>query len=195
MIIVDIFKQVKQQLESGSNLINLGASVGAQPDQVKRLLEMAMPAMLQAMGKNAASEDGRKSLAKALNQHSDDDVSDLERFLRRVDTEDGRKVLGHLFGGGNEKVQTGLAAQTGLDVNQVSGLLTRLAPLLLGALGQETKQKKVEESGLTGFLGSMMAQAAGNNVQGLLSQLLDAGSGDETKDSASKLLGSLFKKR
>jgi hypothetical protein len=195
VIIMDIFKQVNEQLERGSTLNSLGASVGAGPDQVKQLVEMAMPAMLQAMGRNAASDDGRKSLANALNQHRDDDVSDLERFLGRVDTQDGSKVLGHLFGGGNQKVQTNLAAKTGLDLGQVAGLLTRLAPLLLGALGQETKQNRVEESGLAGFLGKILGQTAGNDTKGMLSQLLDMGDDGDEPDGVGSLLGSLFKKR
>ena len=195
MVLVDIFALVKEQLERGSTLNNLGSSVGAGPDQVKHLVDMAMPAMLQAMSRNAASDDGRKSLAKALSQHSDDDVSDLERFLGRVDTQDGSKVLGHLFGGGNQKVQSRLASQTGLDPGQVSGLLARLAPLLLGALGQETKQNRVEESGLTGFLSTMMAQVGGSNAQGPLSQLLDIDGDGDVADDVGRLLGSLFKKR
>ena len=105
------------------------------------------------------------------------------------------ELLLNLFGGGNQKVQSRLASQTGLDPGQVSGLLARLAPLLLGALGQETKQNRVEESGLTGFLSTMMAQVGGSNAQGPLSQLLDIDGDGDVADDVGRLLGSLFKKR
>ena len=188
---MDIFKLLNEQMNDRQTLDKLGGSVGAAPDQVQQLAQIGLPALLQALGRNAATSEGAASLASALDQHQDDDVDDLDGFLNNVDREDGAKMLQHIFGGNNARVENKLAQKTGMEMNQVSGLMAQLAPLLLGALAQQKKQQNVDQSGITDMLGGLLQQSAGskNNFMNMAMELLDADNDGSIMDD----LGGMFK--
>ncbi len=188
---MDIFKLLNEQMNDRETLDKLGGSVGAAPDQVQQLAQIGLPALLQALGRNAATSEGAASLASALDQHQDDDVDDLDGFLNNVDREDGAKMLQHIFGGNNARVENKLAQKTGMEMNQVSGLMAQLAPLLLGALAQQKKQQNVDQSGITDMLGGLLQQSAGskNNFMNMAMELLDADNDGSIMDD----LGGMFK--
>jgi hypothetical protein len=86
------------------------------------------------------------------------------------------KILSQVIGGKKEKVQNNLAKQTGLQSGQVSGLLTQLAPMLLGALGNQKKRRQSGANGIAGLLPSL-GSLLGGPIQAALSgiaSLLDA---------------------
>ena len=188
---MDIFKLLNEQMNDRETLDKLGGSVGAAPDQVQQLAQIGLPALLQALGRNAATSEGAASMASALDQHQDDDVDDLDGFLNNVDREDGAKMLQHIFGGNNARVENKLAQKTGMEMNQVSGLMAQLAPLLLGALAQQKKQQNVDQSGITDMLGGLLQQSAGskNNFMNMAMDLLDADNDGSIMDD----LGGMFK--
>lgn len=188
---MDIFKLLNEQMNDRETLDKLGGSVGAAPDQVQQLAQIGLPALLQALGRNAATSEGAASLASALDQHQDDDVDDLDGFLNNVDREDGAKMLQHIFGGNNARVENKLAQKTGMEMNQVSGLMAQLAPLLLGALAQQKKQQNIDQSGITDMLGGLLQQSAGskNNFMNMAMDLLDADNDGSIMDD----LGGMFK--
>ena len=63
---MDIFKLLNEQMNDRETLDKLGGSVGAAPDQVQQLAQIGLPALLQALGRNAATSEGAASLASAL---------------------------------------------------------------------------------------------------------------------------------
>lgn len=63
---------------------------------------MSIPALLQALEKNAKSKEGAESLANALENHKDDEVEDVKGFLNKVNTDEGDKILQHILGGKNK---------------------------------------------------------------------------------------------
>lgn len=188
---MDILELLTSQLSQKGVVDTLSKSVNAKPDQVKQLASLALPTLLQAMNKNAKTEKGASSLLKALDQHADDDVDDISGFLKKVDTQDGAKILGHLLSNKSGAVESGLAKQTGLDISQVSGILTMLAPLLLGQLGKSKKQGGFDLSSLGSLLGGA---TQGNDVMGMLSGLLDSDGDGDMMDDVGKLLGGFLKK-
>lgn len=188
---MDILELLNSQLSQKGVVDTLSKSVNAKPDQVKQLASLALPTLLQAMNKNAKTEKGASSLLKALDQHADDDVDDISGFLKKVDTQDGAKILGHLLSNKSGAVESGLAKQTGLDISQVSGLLTMLAPLLLGQLGKSKKQGGFDLSSLGSILGGA---TQGNDVLGMLGGLLDSDGDGDMMDDVGKLLGGFLKK-
>ena len=188
---MDILELLNSQLSQKGVVDTLSKSVNAKPDQVKQLASLALPTLLQAMNKNAKTEQGASSLLKALDQHADDDVDDISGFLKKVDTQDGAKILGHLLSNKSGAVESGLAKQTGLDISQVSGLLTMLAPLLLGQLGKSKKQGGFDLSSLGSLLGGA---TQGNDVLGMLGGLLDSDGDGDMMDDVGKLLGGFLKK-
>jgi len=191
---MDLMNLIKGQLNNPGVLSQLGQSIGADADQVSKLTQLGLPAMLEGLTRNAQTPEGAESLAKALDQHQDDSVDDLSGFFNKVDTDDGANILDHVFGGKNARVQNSLANQTGLDVGQVSGLLTKLAPMLLGALGNQKKEQNLDASGIAGLLPSLGGLLGGGSggLSGITS-LLDADKDGDIMDDIQGLLGKFLK--
>lgn len=154
---MDILSMVAEQLNDPKVLEQLGKKAGAKPGQAGKVAQTALPLLLKTLQQNAKTPEGAKSLDKALQQHQDDPVKDVFGFLKGVDTKDGAKILQHIFSNKNEKVQKNLAKKAGLNIDQVAGLLTQLAPLVLGALGNQKKEES-SQGDLGGLLGSLVGR-------------------------------------
>ena len=151
---MDLVSLLTKQLSDPKVLEQLGSSVGVDREKTQQVAQEALPALLGALQQNAANPDGAKALDKALEDHKDDQVDDILGFLKTVDTNDGAKMLQHIFGQQKETVQTNLAQKAGVGNNQVLDLLTQLAPLVLGALGNQKKQENKLD--LTNMIGSVL---------------------------------------
>ncbi len=180
------------QLTKSSVVKTMGKQVSAQPDQVKQLIQLGLPTLLQAMNQNASTPQGAKSLAKALDDHKDDPVSNISSYLKNVDTQDGAKILGHVLGNKSSGVERKLSAQTGLQPNQVNGLLTQLAPVVMGMLGQQKAQQGISSDGIGMLLGGLLGSG---DMMGMVTSLLDSDKDGDVMDDVSKLLGGFFGKK
>ena len=190
---MDVVKLLTEQLNSRDTLSTIGKSVGVQPAKVKKVTELGMPALIDALQQNISTESGAKSLSKALDEHKDDNVGDLGGFLSNVDTEDGAKILQHIFGGKNKKVQSNIAKQAGLKTDQVAGILSQLAPVLLGALGNEKKDKGLGTSGISDLLDILSGNISGDGLMKIATNILDADKDGSIADDVGGILGKLFK--
>ncbi|HKM01966.1 MAG TPA: DUF937 domain-containing protein [Sedimentibacter sp.] len=193
---MDLMELLSGQLGDEKVLKQLSNSTGADSSQIQQAMKLGLPALMQAMGKNAASKDGASSLAKALDNHKDDNVDDIENFLKNVNKEDGSKMLNHILGSKNTSVQRNLAKQTGLKSDQASDLMSQLAPLLLGALGKQKASQNVDSSGLAGMLAGALGQGKNDsNLMSSVSALLDADKDGSIVDDLSNMLGGFLKKK
>ena len=191
---MDVIKLINEQLTNPDTLRKLGQTVGAQPEQVQKVAQLGLPALLQALGNNAGTSGGAESLAGALEQHKDDNVDDIDGFLNTVNPTDGAKILQHAFAGKNDMVQNNLARQSGLQTGQVSGLMAMLAPLLLGALGNQKKAQNIDASGLSGMLSGVLGQAGNKGLMGMVTNLLDSDKDGDIMDDVGNLLKGFMKK-
>lgn len=193
---MDILDLLSGQLDSEKLLKQLSGSTGANTDQVQKAIQLGLPALLQSMGRNASTEQGATALAKALDSHKDDKIDDVEDFIKSVNIEDGSKILGHVLGGNKQKVQRNLAKQTGLQDNQVTDIMSQLAPLVLGTLGKQKASKNVGSSGLEGMLtGILGSQMKNNNMMDAVTNLLDSDDDGSIVDDVGNMLGGFFNKR
>ena len=194
---MDLLEMLAGGLMNPDTLNKVGGKVQAKPDQVMQMAQLALPTLLTAMSRNASTQEGAESLSRALDRHADAKVDDIGGFFDSVDTDDGAKILNHVFSGKAQKVEAGIARNTGLDVNQVAGLLTQFAPLLLGLHGQQKKRSSIGTDGIFGLLSSLAGSAnklGGGNVAGLATRLLDADGDGDIMDDIGGLLGSLGRK-
>lgn len=151
---MDILEQILKQVSTKESLNSLGSFLEASPSQVKDATEALVPALLGSMSKNAQSENGLQSLFSALSDHQDDDVSDVNGFLGGLDLDDAAKMVGHILGNNNSKLQKKVAKETGMSATDVGSLTTMLAPLIMGLLGNQKKQQSGFDMGsLVGMLG------------------------------------------
>ena len=167
------------EILSDIDLQALADQLGSDPNEVRQAAETAIPTLLGSMQANAADPEGRQSLLGALGRHTEQ-IHDLNA----VDTEDGRRILGHVFADDPRRIQP-LAGQSG-------GLLSRLLPILApivmswlarkvlggGGAGQQPG------GGLGDLLGGMLggggaANAGGGGLGDILGQVLGGALGGD----------------
>jgi hypothetical protein len=155
------------------------------------------------MKNNASTPDGAAGLLKALgnDKHSGGILDNLGSILGGggIDNnvlQDGAGILGHVFGGKEEKVAQAVSKSSGMDIGAAMNILKVAGPLVMGALGKETRQKGVsDQNGIGDLLGGMLGGAS-NDQQSIVNRLLDAdGDGSIIDDVAGMLLSGGGKKK
>lgn len=139
---------------------------------VAQVLSNGIPSMIAGMQSNASTADGAASLSNALADHSKDCTADIGAFLKGADLDDGKKILGHIFGGDQNKIIGDISAKTGVTKGKTTSILALVAPLLLSCLGTQQQSQQ---------------QNAGFSLAGLLGGLLGGG-----QQQSSSLLGGLL---
>ena len=183
----------------GKQLISGVAGQTNQPEsKTADVLSMAMPILMGAMKRNAATLDGAQGLMNALSSKHDgsilDDLGGL--FGGGVDQsvmDDGAGILGHVLGGKQSQVENALSSKSGLDAGSISQILKVAAPILLGFLGKQTQQQKVSSpDALSGLLGGLLGGgSAAKQQQSLIESFLDSdGDGSILDDVAGMVLNS-----
>jgi len=192
---MNLLDMLTGQLSDNNTLNQLGQPSGADTSQVQQLVQVGLPLLMQAMGKNSSTTEGAQELTAALDQHKDADVNDIPGFLNKVDTNDGAKIVQHVLGDENDQVQRNLAKKTGMDASQVSSILTMLAPLVMGYLGQQKKEQNLDANGVSGMLTNTLSQSSDSGMMNMATQLLDADKDGSFIDDVGDMLGKLFKKK
>ena len=143
---------------SGDGISALGKSADVKKSQVSGVLDSALPLLLSGMKDNASTKAGAASLNKALKDHAKDDTADIGSFLQNVDLADGGKILTHILGDNKKTAVDGIAKKNGISSDQVTTILSSLAPLLLTKLGSSKADEDDDDgAGLTDLLGSLLS--------------------------------------
>lgn len=188
------------QSDMGKQIINgVSSQTNASQQQTQSVLSMALPVLMGAMKRNAASPEGADGLMGALSNKHDGSILDNlgGLFGGGVDQsvmDDGAGILGHVLGGSQQNVTSALSSKSGLDSNTVGNILKIAAPILLGYLGKQQRQQNVQSSaGLGDLLGGLMGGGSSRQPkqQSMIESLLDGdGDGSILDDVAGMVLNS-----
>lgn len=165
------------------NLSALAKKCGLTPAKLKKLIPLALPLLIKYLTGNAANQSGALSLLGALGQHNTNKA--LTEQIAEADPEDGRKILGHIFGQNAEPEIQVLANQAGLSGKETSAALDSIAPVLLSSLNtaaSSAKKKKVDLSDGLDLSEVMTLLGGGGSSGGLLSSLFGGKRPDEKDD-------------
>ena len=182
----------------GQQLISaVSQQSGQSADKTGSVLSMALPVLMGAMKRNAATPEGAAGLMSALSSKHDGGILDNlgGLFGGGVDQsvmDDGAGILGHVLGGKQSQVQNALSQKSGIDAGAVGNILKVAAPLLMGFLGKQTQQQNVTDAnGLGSLLGGLMGgDSSGGKQQSLVESFLDSdGDGSILDDVAGMMLG------
>jgi len=191
---VDILKEISDRLSNNDVIEKLGKSVGADETQVRKLAQLGLPTIMHALERNSNTHEGRQALSNAIDKHQNDNVDDLDQFFNSVDKHDGSKMLQHIFSGKTDTVLNNLSKKTGMDNRQVAGIMTQLAPFLMGTLGKQKRQHNLDFSGISDLIGSALGKNRGNDFIGILTNILDKDDDGSIADDVGDLLGGFLKK-
>ena len=152
---------------TGNNMIGeISKKFNIDSSKIMNVIKAAIPKFIAAMQKNAGTAAGASALVQALSSHAGQGMG--------INIEDGKKILGKIFGGNLGSVVSGLSTQTSTTNDQVSNILASIAPNLLAVLGKNHA-------------------SAGNNIGNVLGSIL-GGSSSSSGSGAGKLLGGLLGK-
>lgn len=174
----DITNLLFQQLGQ-SALEQIAGRAGTPGEQTQGLIGMAVPLLMGALAKNAATPDGAQALHQALqNDNHASVLDDLTGFLGGTNSSraaNGAGILQHLLGGQQQAVSEQLAQKTGMDSGAALQILQQVAPLVLGAVAKTQLSQNLDASGLAGMLVQQQSQAqqAQPGLMGAISSMLD----------------------
>lgn len=167
---MNLLELLTQNVDTNELVENLTNQLDVDKNQVEIAIRTVIPTLIADLGSNVQSKKGAKSLMDALDKHIDVDISDMNDFLSNVDLEDGQKILKHVFGKKQTQIEKDISNRSGLEVNQVTILMSTLAPIFMAFLGNQKKESEdnfdvtevfgdlVGAQGLSSMLSSFMIQ-------------------------------------
>lgn len=169
-----VLEALQSQL-SGGALKQVAAQLGTDDAGANAAIGAALPVLLGALAKNAASPDGAAALGRALDKDHDGSVlDDLGGAIGNFQGGAGAGILKHVLGGRQDVVAQGLGQAAGLDAGKAGALLSMLAPVVMGALGKAKRSGGLDAGGLAAMLGQERQRMAPAGAVGGLLSFLDA---------------------
>lgn len=139
--LIGIFTQSDQNEESKE----LAKRAGVDTKDFGKIAAAALPLLLQAMNIKNQNSEGLTSFNRALNQHhTKNNYDSLSQFARNVDTEDGDKIVNHIFQDDKQKLSDRLAGKLDVNPDTVKKVLAVLAPLVLKYLADQKYEKGLD---------------------------------------------------
>ena len=181
------------RLLQGQDLGKLAEQVGGSSTEARNGVAAALPAILAAVNKNANNSEKAQGLNKALEQHDGSVLNNLGSYLQNPDLKDGAGILSHLFGGNTQNVANAVSQSSGLDAQGSLKMLETLAPLVLGALGQQKKENNLDAQGISNLTSNLSANFAGEGgIMSMITNLLDANKDGNVMDDLTGMIGKFF---
>lgn len=163
---MDISSLLSSALNGGA-ASQIATSLGVDNATAQKLIAIGTPLLLNQMDKNAQTPAGAEAFSKALDKHKKGKTS-IDDLTSSESLADGKKIISHILGSDTESTTTHLAQKAGVSPEQASGLLARLAPLLMGALGEQKASNGLDTSAIVGLLSET---AGSTSEKSLLSSL------------------------
>jgi hypothetical protein len=190
-----ITQLITQRLAGGA-VSSIAQRLGVSESTANRAVQIAVPLMIAALARNASEPQGAQDLHQAINSGHDGSIFDnLQGYLTNPQSGDGAGILGHVFGTQQPSIESNLAQATGMDQNSAGGLLETLAPLVMGAVGQQQQQNGLDPSALSGLLNGQQQEAQNNapDLMGALGSMLDQNKDGSSIDDLQRLAANFFK--
>lgn len=176
-------------------LSQLSSRLGSDKAATSKAIAAAVPLLLGALAKNAATPNGAQALHDAVTRDHDGSILDNPNAIdSAAATGQGDGILGHVLGDRRSVAEQGIASASGLDMSKVGPLLAMLAPLVMGALGRAQRGGNLGAGGLADALGTERdALGAGSpGVLGAITRMLDRDNDGSVIDDVGGLLGGLL---
>ncbi len=199
---MDLMSLLQSQL-TGDVVNQLSQQTGAAPEQTATAAEGIFSTLLSGLAKNASTEGGANGILSALDR--DHDGSVLNDVLGLVmgaaqggGAANGAGILGHILGGQQQNAAQMVSQTSGVSQSGVMDMMIKLAPMVMGVLGQQHQQQGgLNASALSGLLGNAVQTQSSNPLMQMATRFLDKdGDGSAMDDImgmvGSKLLGGMF---
>lgn len=184
----------------------MSQEVGAEPQQTQVAAQGVLSTLLGGLSKNAQSPEGAGGILSALDRdHDGSALNDIMGMLSgnpqgaSPNAMNGAGILGHILGGQQQGAASMISQASGVAPEGVMGMMMKMAPLVMGVLGQQKQQQGFDASGLASMLGGSVQNQSGNPLMQMATRFLDKDGDGSVMDDVmgmvgSKLLGGIFGK-
>lgn len=173
---MNLLDMVKGQL-TDSVLQKLGSSVGLGTGEVSKAMDTIIPTQLSSVIQMGSNPTGAQNLMNLASNFSN--FGNIAGVLNQADgmqnlLKMGQTLLPSLFGNKLGDVVQAVASSTGVGGKATNSLMTMIAPVIMGVLGNQIKTQGLNPMGLVNMLGSLKGPI-GNMLPAGLGKLLDLG--------------------
>ena len=143
----------------------IARTLGIDPDVAQKVVGAAVPAILASFAGLAAKPAGAQQLSETVQQQRPDMLSQITSLIGGPDqkaiVDTGSGLLSTLLGGsGLNGLVSAMSTFAGINQNASKTVLGLIAPMVLGALGQQQRSGGLDENGLANLLSSQKDQIA-----------------------------------
>jgi hypothetical protein len=154
----------------------IARTLGLDPDVAQKVVSAAVPAILASFAGHAAKPAGVQQLSDTLEQQHPDMLSQITNAIGGPDqkaiADVGSSLLSALLGSsGLNTLVSALSTFSGVNQNAGKSVLGLLAPMVIGALGQQQRSGSLDTSGLHNLFSSQKDQIAAAMPSGLANML------------------------
>ena len=170
---MDMNDILKLMIASGA-VDQISQQTGISANDAANVMEDVLPILIKGMQGQASNKSTQEGFLKDLADHGKEDTSDISKFLKKVDTDDGDKIVGHLLGNDKEAVAAKAKKKSGIDTKTILKIMAILAPLLMSKMGKtaQSKSKKKDASDMMSVVSGMLDGVDAGDVIKLAGLLL-----------------------
>lgn len=133
--------------------------------------------LLGWLAKNTTTTEGASGLLSALDKDHDGSVLDDAMAILNSDNK-GEAIVDHILGGKKDIISKVIGEKNGVDAGSTMKLLSFLAPVVMGFLGKEKKEKGLDIKGIAQFLWKEKEEIVHTKKQPLMKLVDMDGDGD-----------------
>ncbi len=139
------FEGVIKQYISQVVAQKIAQKLGLSQQAVQSALDQAITALVGAMRGNAGNAPQMtQPLYEAITADHDGSIFEhIEELVAHPQESKGAKIIEHIMGTRTDQIESELAQKEGIDKGSVKNIFEIVAPLAMGALGKEQKEKNI----------------------------------------------------
>jgi hypothetical protein len=154
----------------------IARTLGIDPDVAQKVVSAAVPAILASFAGLAAEPAGAQQLSETLEQQRPDMLSQTTGAIGGPDqkaiADTGTSLLSTLLGGGGlNGLVSAVSNFAGINQSASKTVLGLIAPMVVGALGQQQRSGGLDANGLANLLSSQKDQIAAAMPSGLANMM------------------------
>lgn len=168
--------------------------------QTNNAIQGVMSTLMGALARNANTPEKASGLFQAVERDHDGSIFDnLQDYLagnfqtkpEQQRAANGEGILNHLLGERKSEAASMLSKQTGIESGQITQLMARMAPVVMGLLGKQKREQGLDIGGLAGLLTNTVNQqkGSGNAFMDMATRFLDKDGDGSALDDVAGMVG------
>ncbi len=176
----------------------LSQQTGAAPEQTAIAAQGVFSMLLSGLANNSSSESGATGILSALDRDHDGSIlNDVMGLVmgsgQNSNAANGAGILGHILGGQQQNAAQMLSQTSGVSQNGVMDMMIKLAPIVMGVIGQQKQQQGgMNANALAGLLGNTVQNQNDNPLIQMATRFLDKDGDGSAIDDVMGMVGSKF---